>query len=736
MTTQPQSPVWPKNPEAPKEAPNVLLIMTDDVGFSAASTFGGAIPTPAFDQLAQNGLRYSQFNTEGICSPTRASLLTGRTGHNVNLGMITNFATGFPGYNGVIPKSAASVAEVLKEGGFSTAAFGKWHLTPDWEESEIGPFDRWPTGMGFEYFYGFLNGDTSQWAPSLVENTTFVEPPADDPNYILDKDLADHAIGWLDKQNAIAPDKPFFMYYAPGTGHTPHHAPKEWLEKFRGKFDKGWDQLRQETFERQKKLGIIPADAKLTPRPDFLPAWDSLTADRKRVYARLFEAFAAELSFCDNQIKRVVDHLGATGQLNNTLVIYIQGDNGSSAEGGEQGLLYEQSFLNRYKESFDYVLSRIDEIGGPNLYQHFPAAWAWATNTPFQYFKQVSSHFGAVRNGMVISWPAQIQKTGTLREQFLHVSDVMPTILDATGVAMPGNVNGAEQIPLDGISFRYTFDQPKTASKRETQLFEVGQNFGIYHDGWWAGSTPSKMPWDMTKPGNAPLEERKWELYNVQKDFSQSHDLSASDPAKLREMQDLFWSKAAQGHILPLHDQSIGGVGRPSLGDARREFTYAAGTRRIPHDAAPPVVGRSFRITADIVVPEGGAKGVMVAQGGRYGGYSFYLDEGRPTFHYNALGERQYTIRTSEALKPGPHKLVANFAADNTQPGAGGELSIAADGADVGHGRIENTLRLWISHSEGLDVGKDTLTPVTESYTVGNSGFTGVIRSIKFNLNN
>ena len=734
VTTEPQSPVWLRNPEAPKGAPNVLLIMTDDVGFSAASTFGGAIPTPAFDQLARNGLRYNRFNTQGICSPTRAALLTGREGHSVNLGTITNFATGFRGYNGVIPKSAASVAEVLKQNGFSTAAFGKWHLTPDWEESQMGPFDRWPTGMGFEYYYGFLNGDTSQWAPSLVENTVFVEPPADDPAYIFDEDMANRAINWLGRQHEITPDKPFFMYYAPGTAHTPHHVPKEWLEKFRGKFDAGWDRLRQETFERQKKMGIIPGDAELTPRPDFLPAWESLTADQKKLYARLFEAFAAQLAFCDHQIERVLQHLRSTGQLENTLIIYIQGDNGSSGEGGERGLLYEQSFLNRYQEDFDYFLSRIDEIGGPDLYQHFPAAWAWATNTPFQYFKQVSSHFGAIRNGMVVSWPARIQGSG-LRQQFLHVSDVMPTILESAGVRMPDTVNGAEQMPLDGISFQYTFSQPDAASRRGTQLFEVGQNLGIYHEGWWAGTRPTKMPWDMTKPGGTPIEERKWELYNVATDFSQAHDLSTSNPVKLQEMQNLFWSEAAKNHILPLHDQSVGTAGRPSLGSARRVFTYTPGTYRVPHDAAPPVVGRSYEITADLIVPEGGANGVLVAQGGRFGGYSFYLDEGRPAFHYNALGERQYAIKAPSPLGPGAHKLMARFQADSSRPGAGGELSIFADGKRVAGGRIEHTLQLWISHSEGLDVGKDTLTPVTEEYTVRGSKFTGIINNIIFKLN-
>lgn len=733
-TTQPQSPVWSKNPEAPKGAPNVLLIMTDDVGFSATSTFGGEIPTPAFDQLAQNGLRYNQFNTAGICSPTRASLLTGRDGHNVNLGLLTNFATGFQGYNGVIPKSAASIATVLKDNGFSTAAFGKWHLIPDLEESEMGPFDRWPTGMGFEYYYGFLNGDTSQWAPSLVENTRFVEPPTDDPEYIFDKDMTDHAIGWLERQHQIMPDKPFFLYYAPGTAHAPHHAPDEWLQKFRGKYDKGWDQLRQDTFARQKKLGVIPADAELTPRPDFLPAWESLTGDQNRLYARLFEAFAAQLAFSDHQVKRMIDHLKTTGQLDNTLVVYIQGDNGSSAEGGEQGLLYEQSFLNRNKEDFDYFLSRIDEIGGPNLFQHFPAAWAWATNTPFQYYKQVSSHLGAVRNGMVVSWPSQISKTGELRQQFMHVTDVMPTILESAGVVMPETVNGTKQMPLDGISFRYTFNDPKAASKRDTQLFEVNQNFAIYHDGWWAGSQPAKMPWDMTKPGNAPLDERKWELYNVSKDFSQARNLSAENPSKLQEMQSLFWSKAAEDNILPLHDQSVGVGGRPSLGNARRLFNYTPGTYRVPYDAAPPVVGRSFDITANLTVPEGGASGVLVAHGGRFGGYSLYLDNGRPAFHYNALGQRQYTIQSPAPLEPGVRKLVARFEADGSQPGGGGRLSLIADGKRVGEGRIETTLRLWISHTEGLDVGKDTLTPVTESYTVKSSAFTGKIHNIEFNL--
>ena len=727
-------PTWPKTPVAPAGAPNVLVIMTDDVGFAASASFGGQIPTPAFDRVAQAGLRYNQFNTSAICSATRGALLTGREPHNINVANANNLSTGYEGYNTVIPKSAGTIAEVLKQRGYNTAAFGKWHLTPEWEESQTGPFDRWPTGMGFEYYYGFLGADASQWSPAIIEGTTPIELPHDNPNYILDRDMADRAIGWIRQQHEIAPAKPFFLYFTPGSAHAPHHAPKEWLEKFRGKFDQGWDVLRQQTFTRQKSLGVIPATAELTPRPAFLPAWASLNPDQKRLYARQFEAFAAQLSFADHQIGRIIDDLRNSGQFDNTLIFYIQGDNGASAEGGLRGLLFEQSFINRYEEDPAYVLRHIDDIGGPNAFNHFHAAWGWATTSPFQYYKQVASHFGGIRNGLAISWPAKIKDVGGLRQQFHHVSDIAPTILEATGIAAPTVLNGVAQQPLDGISLAYSFAGKDVPSRRKTQVFETIQNLGIYHDGWWAGTRPAKAPWELTKGLRPDLNTRIWELYNVEKDFSQAHDLAASNPAKMAQMQQLFWAEAGRNHILPIHDISEGIEGRPSLTEGRTRFVYNAGLTRLPENAAPHTIGRSFEIDAEIVVPETGADGVLVAHGGRFGGYSFYVRDGRPVFHYNAIGERQYRIVGDKPLSAGPHMLKAVFKADSKVRGAGGTLIISVDGKPAGQGRIDNTIMTWISHSEGFDVGSDTITPVSDEYSVRTSRFTGVLTQVVFTL--
>jgi arylsulfatase A-like enzyme len=729
-----EPPVWNSPRTAPAGAPNVILIMTDDIGFGATTTFGGQIPTPTFDALAQTGLRYNQFNTTAICSATRAALLTGRNHHNVQMGNLTNFPSAYDGYTTVIPKSAGTIAETLRQAGYSTAAFGKWHLTPEWEESQIGPYDHWPTGMGFDYYYGFLGADTSQWAPTLVENTKFIEPPHDDPDYFLEKDMANHAVHWLRQQRAIAPDRPFFIYYAPGTGHAPHHAPKEWLEKFRGKFDQGWDVLRQQTFERQKAMGIIPENAELTPRPSFLPAWSSLSAEQKLVYTRLFEAFAAQLSYTDEQIGRLLEELRQSGELENTLIIYIQGDNGGSAEGGRDGLLYEPSFLNQYDEGLDQALKKIDQIGGPLTYNHFPAAWGWATNSPFQYYKQLASHFGGIRNGLVISWSKHIKGGGELRQQFHHVTDIAPTIMEAVGITPPAVLNGVEQQPLDGISMAYSFAKADTPSRRKVQVYEMIQNLGLYWNGWWAGTQPVKAPWDLTKSERMDLDNRIWELYHVAEDFSQARNLAAENPAKLAQMQQLFWAEAGRNKILPLHGVAEGGKGRPTLHGGRSRFVYDAAVTRLPESAVPRTIGRSYQIDADIIVPETDINGVLVAHGGRFGGYSFYLKEGRPVFHYNAIGDRQYRIEASAPLAPGQHKLRAVFQSDALQPGSGGKLILFADGKRVAQGRIEHTMKAWISHSEGFDIGSDSITPVSEDYTIPSSRFTGTLKQLTITL--
>lgn len=726
---------WPPIVAPRKGAPNVLLIMTDDVGFAATSAFGGPVPTPNLDKLAADGIRYNRFHTTALCSPTRAALLTGRNPHRVAMGNVNNLATDYEGYTSVIPKSAGMIAETLRNNGYATAAFGKWHLTPEWEQSAYGPFDRWPTSEGFNYFYGFHGGDTDQFSPSLFENTTAIEPPHDDPNYILDNDLATRTIRWIDQQRSLAPDHPFFVYLAPGTAHSPHSAPKEWLEKFRGKFDGGWDALREEIFARQKRMGIIPASAKLTPRPEFFPAWTSLPSDRKRLYARMMEAYAAALAYNDHEVGRVIDSLKASGEFDNTLIIAIEGDNGASAEGGPQGLFAEETMINGYDEDFNYLLKHIDDIGGPRARNHFPAMWAWALNTPFQYYKQVASHLGGIRNGLIVSWPGQIKRPDVIRNQFLYVTDVAPTILEAAGIAQPEVQDGVKQMTMDGISFAYTFSDPSAAPKRTTQVFEMMQNVGIYQNGWMAGTVPAAAPWNITsKALNVPLGDRKWELYDLSKDYSQSNNLAAKYSAKLEDMKKLFLAEAETSKILPVHSISQGREGVPSLTSGRTSFTYTAGLTRVPENSAPRVIGRSFEINARISVPPAGANGVLVTQGGRFGGYAFYLKEGRPVFHYNMVNERQYVIRSDATVPTGDHVLTARFDIDQAVPGSGGKLTLLLDGKPVGTGRIEHTHRTWISNSEGFDVGQDTITPISDDYAIGSSKFTGDLKELRIEL--
>lgn len=731
------APTWPSQPQAPKGAPNVLVILTDDIGFGVSSAFGGPVPTATFDALAKSGLRYNRFNTTALCSPTRASLLTGRVPQNVGMGNVTNIPTGYEGYTSVIPKSAATVAEMLKENGFNTAMFGKNHLTPEWQTSAAGPFDQWPTGMGFEYFYGFLSADTSMWEPSIVENTQPRDFPRDDPNYFFEKDMADRAITWLRTQNAAAPDKPFFIYYAPGIAHAPHHAPKEWLEKFRGKFDQGWDKVREESFVRQKRAGIIPANAQLSPRPESLAAWDSLKPEQKRVYARLMEAFAASVAYSDYQTGRLIEEIRQSGEFDNTLIIFIQGDNGSSAEGGPDGLLYEQSMITGRSETMSEKLANIDEIGGPNLYNQFPAGWAWATNSPFPWWKQVASQAGGVRNGMVVSWPKHITEKGVIRSQYAHVSDIAPTILEAVGIEAPDVVKGVPQKPLDGISLAYTFTQGAAPSARRTQIYEMMENFGIYKDGWMAGTLPKRAAWDVGAAGDRKLvtrlEDRQWSLFNLESDFTTANDLATKNPSKLKELQDLFWMEAAEKNILPIHDYSQGVEGRPSLGGYRTRFTYRPGMDSIAEDAAPHTIGKSFRIEADVTAG-GGTKGVMIAQGGRFGGYSFYLKDGRPTFHYNAVGADAFTVTADTILEDGKHTLSAEFVADKAAPGTPGTLTLHIDGKTVGSGRLGRTVAAWISHTEGLDIGLDRITPVSPDYTTPGSAFTGDLHEVRVTI--
>lgn len=731
-------PAWPTRAKPPAGAPNILVIMTDDVSFGASSTFGGPVKTETFDELANEGLRYNGFHTTAMCSPTRASLLTGRNPHKVGMGTITNLPSAYPGYTTVMPKSAGTVAEMLRLNGYNTAMFGKAHLTPEWELSPAGPFDRWPTGLGFEYFYGFLESDTSQWEPSLVENTTRLHAPRPE-GYHLDQELADRAIRWIDEHRAAAPDKPFFLYYATGTPHAPLQAPQEWMQKYRGKFDQGWDVLREQIYKRQKQQGLIPANASLTPRPAAIPAWKSLSRDEQRLAARQMEAYAATLAHADYQAGRVIDELRRSGQLDNTLVVYIQGDNGGSGEGGLYGRLFEQSAMNGMIESTAYSLSRIDDIGGKHLYNAYPAGWAWATASPFQWMKTVASHFGGTRNGMVMSWPRGIESRGEIRSQFHYVTDIVPTLLDAAKLQMPAQIGGVEQQPLDGVSMQYTFGAgaSKLASHRQTQVFELSENLGIYHDGWFAGTKPFRAPWEWNNGQYVALDDRNWSLYRISTDFSQAHDLAKSDPDKLAQMQALFWSEAEKSNILPIHPTALGRRnGLPGLAEGRTQFTYTAKAADIPETAAPPISGKSFSIVADVVVPAAGADGVMVAHGGRFGGYSFYLDQGHVVFHYNALDPRRYTIRTPDALSAGAHRLTAKLLMDEGTQGPGGDggpgaqLTISVDGERAATGRIEHTRKFWISHTEGFDVGQDLITPVSDDYTVDDSSFRGEIKKI------
>jgi len=719
-TTKDSTPDFPKEVSAPEGAPNILLIMTDDVGFGASSPFGGPIDTPTLDRLAANGLRYNQFHTTALCSPTRAALLTGRNHHTNASGVIMEMGTGYPGYNSLMPKSSGTVAEVLRQNGYNTSWYGKNHNVPDWQTSQAGPFDLWPTGLGFEYFYGFLGGDTDQWHPALMENTRPVLPPAHDPDYHLDRDLADHAILWLRQTQAAAPDKPFFLYYTTGTAHAPHHAPKEWIAKFKGRFDQGWDRVREETFARQKELGVVPANAKLTPRPKEIPAWDSLTADQKRLYARMMEVYAGALAHADHHIGRIVDEIERMGELDDTLVIFIQGDNGASAEGTLQGLTNEVAVAgNGVTEDLPFLLSMIDKLGGPESYGHYPVGWAHAMDTPFQWTKQVASHFGGTRNGLVISWPRRILAKKEIRPQFHHVIDIVPTIYEMVGITPPQVLNGVPQSPIEGASMAYSFDAPRAPSTRTTQYFEMLGNRALYHDGWMASTTPLRLPW--ASPPDIDPDSFQWELYHVAEDFSQAGNLATANPDKLRELQDLFWAEAGRYNVLPLDAtfaQRVDPAIRPSLTRGRTTFEYIAGMVRIPEGATPDLKNKSYSLTAEVEIPKGGASGVLATQGGRFGGWGLLVLEGKPVFVHALSNQAQhkYKVASKEALATGRHTIRFDFAYDGGGGGMGGLGTLTVDGKKAAEGRIDKTVRARFSLDETFDVGMDTGTPVVEEY--------------------
>jgi arylsulfatase len=669
---------------APSGAPNVLLIMTDDVGFGAASTFGGPIPTPTFDALARAGLRYNEFHTTAMCSPTRAALLTGRNAHAVASGSISNVAVDEEGYTSVIPRSAGTIAQVLHQNGYDTAFLGKNHNTPVWETGPMGPFERWPNGWGFDYFYGFNAAATDQFAPELVENRNSVDPP-NDPTYHLDRDLANHLIHWLSIQHNVHPDHPFFAYLAPGSMHSPHQAPPEWIAKFKGRFDRGWDALREETFARQKQMGILPKDAILTPRPARLPAWDSLSATQKRVYARMMEVAAGQLAHADYQIGRIIDSLRKSGQLDNTLVIYLQGDNGGSLE-SLRGSNNELQSLMGIEPTDEEVARDIDRHGGPYAYGNYPAAWAWATNTPFQWGKQVASHLGGLRDGLVISWPKRISATGQLRSQFHHVIDIAPTIYEAAKVTPPGTLDGYAQQPIDGVSMVYTFDHPDAPSTHREQYFEMLGNRSYYKDGWMASTTPRVLPFDRSNTAVDPLTF-DWELYDLSHDYSQSHDVSAQHPAKLAELKSDFDAAARKYHVYPLTSNIMGRLGsanRPSPIEGLTHFTYEPGDTRYAPNSFPSL-GSNWSMTTHLNVAAAGCSGPLVVQGDVYGGMGLTLDKGRPTLLYNPSGRssERVVLQSSAPLPPGAHDVKVST---EPKPAAGpraARLVLTVDGEAV-----------------------------------------------------
>jgi arylsulfatase A-like enzyme len=726
---------FPQPIQAPEGAPNVLLVLLDDVGFGATSVFGGPCNTPTFQKLADNGLRYNQFHTTALCSPTRAALITGRNHHTAHTGVITEAATGFPGYDSVMQKDTATVAEILKQNGWGTAWFGKNHNVPDWQSSQAGPFDLWPTGLGFDHFYGFIGGDTSQWRPAVTEGTKPIEPYLNKPDYNFDYDISDQAIRWIGMQKAVAPNKPFFCYYAPGATHAPHHPREEWIKKYKGKFDQGWDKVREETFARQKKLGIIPADAKLNPLAPGLPAWETLSAQQKKVYARFMEVYAGFLEQTDYNVGRVIDAIRKTGQLDNTIIIFIAGDNGASAEGSPQGLLNEMTFFNGVPEKLEDVLGHVDDIGSWKTYNHYPAAWAHAMCTPFQWTKQIASHYGGTRNGMVISWPKGIQSRGELRTQWHHCIDIVPTILEVCRVTEPVSVNGVAQKPIEGVSMAYTFADAKAPSRHTKQYFELLSNQAIYSDGWVACTTPPNLPWDPKGTTVDAISEYKWELYDTTKDFSQTENLAAKFPERLREMQLLFFAEAAKYNVLPIDNTKTARLDpaiRPSLTRGRNQFTFFEGMSRIPEGASPDIKNKSWSITADVDV-KSDSSGVIVTQGGLFGGWAFYLDQGKPIFHYNFVDVAHYEVAGKSPLAPGRHTLKVDFAYDGGGMGKGGNATISVDSKEVATGRVERTIPIRVTLDESLDIGEDCGTPVNLNYDVPFK-FSGELGSVTIDL--
>jgi arylsulfatase len=729
-------PIEPLRP--PDGAPNVLIVLLDDVGFGAASAFGGPCETPTAERLAANGLKYNRFHTTALCSPTRQAMLTGRNHHSVGMGGITEIATSAPGYNSIRPNTAAPLAETLKLNGYSTAQFGKCHEVPVWETSPLGPFDSWPTGGGgFEHFYGFIGGETNQFAPAIYDGTTPVEPDrTPEEGYHFTEDMTDRAIGWVRQQKALMPDKPFFVYFAPGATHAPHHVAPEWSDRYKGRFDDGWDALRERTLARQQKLGIVPKDAELTARADEIPAWDEMPDELKPALARQMEVYAGFLEHTDHHVGRLVDALDDLGVLDDTLVYYIIGDNGASAEGTPTGCFNELVVLNGAfdLETAEFMNSRIDEFGTPSAYNHYAVGWAHAMDAPYQWTKQVASHWGGTRNGTIVHWPNGIRAKGEIRPQFHHVIDVAATVLDAAGLIAPATVHGVEQMPLHGVSMAYSFDDAGADDRRTTQYFEMFCNRGIYHDGWTA-VTRHSIPWMATEM--PAFEDDVWELYGPD-DWTQAHDLADEQPDKLEELQRLFLAEARKYNVLPLDDRRFERfnpelAGRPQLVRGTSQLLFGR-MGRLSESSILTLKNKSHAITAEIEVPEGGAAGVILSQGGSFGGFALYAQSGRLAYCYNLFGLERFKVYGEDAMPAGERQVRMEFAYDGGGLGKGGAVTLFVDGEPVGRGRVEATVPMLFSADETTDVGSDTATPVSDDYGPKSSAFTGQVRWVQLDV--
>ncbi len=733
-TYKDSTPDYPRPIRAPEGAPNVLVILLDDVGFGMCSTFGGPVPTPHLQALADNGLKYTRFHTTALCSPTRAALLTGRNHHSVGTGVIIEMGTGYPGYTGIVPASAAMIPKILRDNGYATAMFGKAHNTPEPQISPAGPFHLWPTGQGFDYFYGFNQGETHQYYPTLYRNTVPVaQPKSPEQGYHFTEDMTDEAIAWTRNVRAADPDKPWFNYFSTSGVHAPHHAPKAWRDKFRGRFDRGWDAQRELSHARQLAMGVIPAGTKLTPRPASIPSWDSRSADEKRVYARLMENFAGYMAYTDFQVGRLIDSLKEPGELDNTLVFYVVGDNGASAEGGLEGTFSEIASLLGVQLGLESTLKRLDEVGGPTSEPHVPVGWAWAMDSPFQWTKQVASHFGGTRNPLVVHWPAGIRAKGEIRTQFHHVIDVVPTILEATQILEPKVVDGIPQKPIEGVSMVYSFDDAKAEGRRSTQYFELATNRAIYHDGWVACSHYG-LPWE-TAGHDDGFVDAPWELYKIDEDFSQAADLAADEPAKLKELQALFLAEAEKYDVFPL-DPRFSERMDPKLrefGEPRTSWTYRGNNVWLPEPIGPQIFPRAHTITAELTVPAGGAEGVVTCAGSFSAGWSLYVKDRMPAFRYQAFEIADVNILGTVAMPEGRVVLKTEFTPDPASKTGGGTLKLFVDGKPAGEGKLART---FFRHGlEPFEVGRDSITPVDPAYkSQGRFEFTGTIDKIDFEL--